>query len=81
MKALHDSVRFLLDAKKLNLTRVMQVAVVRSEGGNQAAEIAGGAAITVTPDNPLRIAQMWLITVNVKSSVERVLKMSFKNSW
>jgi hypothetical protein len=58
MKALHDSVRFLLDAKKLNLTRVMQVAVVRSEGGNQAAEIAGGAAITVTPDNPLRIAQM-----------------------
>jgi hypothetical protein len=35
----------------------------------------------VTPDNPLRIAQMWLITVNVKSSVERVLKMSFKNSW
>ena len=59
MKALHDSVHFLLDAKKnLNLTRVMQVAVVRSEGGNQAAEIAGGAAITVTPDNPLRIAQM-----------------------
>jgi hypothetical protein len=44
--------------KKLNLTRLMQVAVVRSEGGNQAAEIAGGAAITVTPDNPLRIAQM-----------------------
>ena len=56
------------------LTKLMQVAVVLSEVGNHAAEMAGGAAITVTPERPLRMAQMWLITVNVTSSVERALK-------
>ena len=53
----------------------MQVAVVLSDGGNQAAEIAGGAAMTVTPAMPFKIAQMWLITVNVKSSVDTALKI------
>ena len=37
----------------------MAVAVVLSEGGNQAEEIKGGAAIIVTPLIPFRIAQMW----------------------
>ena len=58
------------------LTRLMQVAVVRSCGGNQAAEMAGGAAITVTPLSPFRMAQMWLITVNVTSSLDTALKTS-----
>ena len=62
------------------LTRLMQVAVVRSCGGNQAAEMAGGAAITVTPLNPFRMAQMWLITVNVTSSLDTALKTSQKTS-
>ncbi len=57
----------------------MQVAVVRSCGGNQAAEIAGGAAITVTPLSPFRMAHMWLITVNVTSSLDTALKTSQKH--
>lgn len=52
----------------------MLVAVVLSWGGNQAAEMAGGAAMTVTPDKPFKIAQMWLITVNVKLSSVNDLK-------
>jgi len=62
------------------LTRLMQVAVVRSCGGNQAAEIAGGAAITVTPLSPFRMAHMWLITVNVTSSLDTALKNVTKTS-
>jgi hypothetical protein len=58
----------------LENTRLMLVAVVRSCGGNQAAEMAGGAAITVTPDSPLRMAQRWLITVKVVVSFDTTLK-------
>ena len=35
------------------------MAVVLSEGGNQAEEMSGGAAIIVTPLIPFRIAQAW----------------------
>ena len=53
----------------------MLVAVVLSCGGNHAAEMAGGAAITVTPARPFKMAQMWLITVNVVSSSDTTLKV------
>lgn len=54
---------------------MMLVAVVLSCGGNHAAEMAGGAAITVTPARPFKMAQMWLITVNVVSSSDTTLKV------
>jgi hypothetical protein len=57
----------------------MLVAVVRSCGGNHAAEMAGGAAITVTPDSPLRMAQRWLITVKVVVSFDTTLKTQVDN--
>ena len=37
----------------------MAVAVVLSEAGNQVEEMRGGAAMTVTPLIPFRIAQTW----------------------
>ena len=40
----------------------MEVAVVRSVGENHTADMAGGAAMTVTPQMPLRMEQMWLVT-------------------
>ncbi len=36
-----------------------EVAVVRCEGGNQAAEMAGGADMTVTPAMPFRMEPKW----------------------
>ena len=38
---------------------LMLVAVVLSSGGNQWLEMRGGAAMMVTPEIPLRIAQAW----------------------
>ena len=40
----------------------MEVAVVRSVGANHTAEMAGGAAMTVTPQMPFRMEQTWLVT-------------------
>jgi hypothetical protein len=51
----------------------MEVAVVRSEGENHAADIAGGAAMTVTPEKPLSMAHKWLMTVKTRSSFEKHL--------
>ena len=44
-------------------TWLMAVAVVLSEGGNQAEEISGGAAIIVTPLIPFRMAQAWQLFI------------------
>ena len=41
---------------------LMEVAVVRSVGANHTAEMAGGAAMTVTPQMPFRMEQTWLVT-------------------
>ena len=50
----------------------MLVAVVLSETGNQRLEMKAGAAMMVTPDTPLRMAQTWLVARNtVLSSVRR----------
>ena len=35
---------------------------MRSVGANHTADMAGGAAMTVTPQMPLRMEQMWLVT-------------------
>ena len=71
------AIGFLAVSRKMmdknQFTKLILVAVVRSWGGNQAAEMAGGAAMTVMPDNPFRIAQMWLIMVNVKVSSDNDL--------
>ena len=53
----------------------MAVAVVLSEGGNQAEEIKGGAAIIVTPLIPFRIAQMWQLDKDKHSTI----KTTFRN--
>jgi len=42
--------------------------------------MAGGAAMTVTPDSPLRIAQMWLITVKVTLSSIKDLHVERESS-
>lgn len=47
--------------------------MVRSDGENQAADIAGGAAMTVTPDKPLSMAHKWLMMVKTRSSFEKHL--------
>ena len=44
---------------KLFETMAIPVAIVRSSGGNQAAETAGGAENTTTPAIPFKMAQMW----------------------
>jgi len=48
--------------------------VVLSEGGNQAAEMAGGADIMVTPAKPLRMAQKCADAKNHPDRVAKVLK-------
>ena len=37
----------------------IEVAVVLSLGGNHLLEMSGGAAMIVTPEIPLKMAQMW----------------------
>ena len=54
----------------------MAVAVVLSEGGNQAEEIKGGAAIIVTPLIPFRIAQMWQLDKHDKDHIQE-----FQTPW
>ena len=51
----------------------MDVAVVLSPGGNQLAEISGGAAITVTPEIPFKMAQRWDEIWNHSGSIVSVL--------
>ena len=46
-------------------TWLMAVAVVLSEGGNQAEDISGGAAIIVTPLIPFRMAQAWQLWISL----------------
>ena len=48
----------------------MAVAVVLSEVGNQVEEMRGGAAMTVTPLIPFRIAQAW-----------QLQKKSYRSPW
>ncbi len=45
-------------------TWLIAVAVVLSFGGNQTAEMAGGALMTVAPAIPFNIAQIWAKTRN-----------------
>ena len=45
----------------------MDVAVTLSSGGNQAAETAGGAEVTMIPGIPFRIAEMWQRIVKFES--------------
>ena len=52
---------------------LMAVAVVRCSGGNQTADIAGGAAITTAPAKPFNTEPIWAKIKNNNWSLVRAL--------